>query len=439
MPAENYRTTKIHKTHHNGANDCRPGVDVAILPSLIQPNPYPYSNPNPNPDGFNENLLPDQALDTDGMLIWRDFESVGPLLEAPIRRQYKLIQEIAKGGWAIVVRAWDRQERHYVALKIASQEASSKLFSKIEIDILEKLKRYDESGHGDAIPNCCVVLHASFMFHTLSCLVFQDYGPDFFSILAKNREHPMELQYIRDIGYQLFGTLHHLWKMSIVHTDIKTENLLFESKELIEKPFYRKDGRRDKYFLPATSRIKLIDFGNACGPSEARAEIITTRTYRSPEVILAQPWSHPTDVWSVGCVLAELYLGRPLFPTSPLLLNELEKDLEQLNTMETVLKPVPQSLLAIERTTMINSVPHSRIVATNDAVATFYKIDSSDGSEKFVLKRRRPTQSQSLRGLLGGNQDLCDLIHRTLAYDPTQRITPQQALRHPFFNGKLTF
>jgi serine/threonine protein kinase len=43
--------------------------------------------------------------------------------------------------------------------------------------------------------------------------------------------------------------------------------------------------------------------------TDARADIITTRTYRAPEVILTQDWSYPTDVWSVGCVLAELFLG----------------------------------------------------------------------------------------------------------------------------------
>jgi hypothetical protein len=59
--------------------------------------------------------------------------------------------------------------------------------------------------------------------------------------------------------------------------------------------------------------------------------------------------------------------------------------------------------------------------------------------QTFVLKRRKPTQSQSLRALLGHDRDFYDLIARTLAYHPDHRLEPEQALRHPFFDGKLTF
>jgi hypothetical protein len=125
------------------------------------------------------------SLDNEGLLKWRDYESVGELLEPPNRRRYKLIDEIAKGGWAIVVRSWDRLQRRYVALKIASIESSVELFSKTEIEILRDMTDYDNLKKDSHIPNCCIQLNSSFSIDTLSCLAFNEYGIDFYSLLKK--------------------------------------------------------------------------------------------------------------------------------------------------------------------------------------------------------------------------------------------------------------
>lgn len=85
--------------------------------------------------------------------------------------------------------------------------------------------------------------------------------------------------------------------------------------ELVRFIFYhilflqRSDGKLDYYILPSNPRIKIIDFGNAIKKEHPRPGLITTRDYRSPEALLGLPWSYETDVWSVGCVLVELFLG----------------------------------------------------------------------------------------------------------------------------------
>jgi len=65
---------------------------------------------------------------------------------------------------------------------------------------------------------------------------------------------------------------------------------------------------------PTKSSIKVIDFGSSCLENEKVYTYIQSRFYRSPEVILGMSYNMAIDMWSLGCILAELYTGYPLFP-----------------------------------------------------------------------------------------------------------------------------
>ena len=71
----------------------------------------------------------------------------------------------------------------------------------------------------------------------------------------------------------------------------------------------RRVGRR----VPATSAIKVIDFGSATFDEQYHSTIVSTRHYRAPEVILGLGWTYPCDIWSCGCILVELATGDALF------------------------------------------------------------------------------------------------------------------------------
>jgi dual specificity tyrosine-phosphorylation-regulated kinase 2/3/4 len=85
-----------------------------------------------------------------------------------------------------------------------------------------------------------------------------------------------------------------LGKHSVVHCDLKPENILLKH--------------------PTKSSIKVIDFGSSCLENEKVYTYIQSRFYRSPEVILGMSYNMAIDMWSLGCILAELYTGYPLFP-----------------------------------------------------------------------------------------------------------------------------
>lgn len=87
-----------------------------------------------------------------------------------------------------------------------------------------------------------------------------------------------------------------------------------------------------------SSSIKVIDFGSSCYSHQRVYTYIQSRFYRSPEVILGMPYGPAIDMWSLGCILAELYTGYPLFPG--------ENEVEQLACVMEVLGVPPQDLIA---------------------------------------------------------------------------------------------
>ena len=95
---------------------------------------------------------------------------------------------------------------------------------------------------------------------------------------------------------QLLNGLSLLNKARLIHCDLKPENILLKN---LESPV-----------------IKIIDFGSACDERQTVYTYIQSRFYRSPEVLLGLPYSSAIDMWSLGCIVVELFLGLPLFPGS---------------------------------------------------------------------------------------------------------------------------
>ena len=99
---------------------------------------------------------------------------------------------------------------------------------------------------------------------------------------------------VKDLAWQLFEALRYCHSLGVVHRDVKPSNML----------------------LGADGTLKLIDFGLAkyCDTSKVMSMSVVTLRYRAPEVLLGDlAYSFPVDVWSAGCVVAELFLGTPLF------------------------------------------------------------------------------------------------------------------------------
>lgn len=111
--------------------------------------------------------------------------------------------------------------------------------------------------------------------------------------------------------------------LKLIHTDLKPENILLVN--------------RGSNTLDENTDIRLIDFGSATFEQEYHSAIVSTRHYRAPEIIMGLGWSYPCDMWSMGCILIEFFIGDALFQT--------HDNLEHLAMMESVLGPIPTHMV----------------------------------------------------------------------------------------------
>jgi len=192
----------------------------------------------------------------------------------------------------------------------------------------------------------------------------------------------LQRETVRSHTYQILKATAFLHSLNIVHRDIKPENLLVT-----------KEGD-----------IKLCDFGFArtLGTEGApMTSYVATRWYRSPELLVTPVYGKPVDLWAVGCIMAEMLTGDPLFPGDNLL--------EQIDTIQQVLGNFPGGLRALMKD---NS-------ALKDA--KLREIPKPETLEKKFRGKVCPEGLQLLKGLL--------------ELDPEQRIDAEAALAHPYFDS----
>ena len=128
--------------------------------------------------------------------------------------------------------------------------------------------------------------------------------------------------------------------IQLTHTDLKPENILFVDP--LDKSAAGGGGgggppENGHGVLPASPRVALIDFGGATWQHEHHSSVVCTRQYRPPEVTLGLEWSAAVDLWSMGCILAELWTGHLLFST--------HDEAEHLALMERSLGALPRAML----------------------------------------------------------------------------------------------
>ena len=130
-------------------------------------------------------------------------------------------------------------------------------------------------------------------FREHHCFIFELLGTDLFEHLQATEFMGFDEEKIRIYTSQLLQTLAFLEVRHVIHCDLKPENILC---------------------VPDSNRLKVVDFGSGCLVHEQVYTYVQSRYYRAPEVILRIPYSDKVDIWSLGCLLAELYTGEPLFP-----------------------------------------------------------------------------------------------------------------------------
>jgi dual specificity tyrosine-phosphorylation-regulated kinase 2/3/4 len=196
---------------------------------------------------------------------------------------------------------------------------------------------------------------------------------------------------IRQFTKQMLSTLVLLQSKKVIHCDLKPENVLLAH--------------------PMRSEIKVIDFGSSCFEHEKVYTYIQSRFYRSPEVILGMSYGMPIDMWSLGCILAELATGYPIFPG--------ENEQEQLACIMEIFGPPEKHLIdkSTRKKLFFDSMGKPRLTV------------SSKG------RRRRPSSKDLRQALKCDDDAFLDFVSRCLRWDPNRRLNPSDALNHEFITG----
>ncbi|OAY72938.1 Serine/threonine-protein kinase AFC3 [Ananas comosus] len=341
--------------------------------------------------------------------------------------------EIA-GTFGRVLECWDRETRDYVAIKVVRSIRKYREAAMLEIDVLNLLGKNDRHG------SRCVQLRRWFDYRNHICIVFEKLGPSLYDFLKRNKYYPFPVELVREFGRQLLDLTFYfpllsnidMHELRLIHTDLKPENILLVSSEYIKVPsskleqflgVLQRKSQDEVHFkcLPKSSAIKLIDFGSTAFDNQNHSSIVSTRHYRAPEIILGLGWSYPCDMWSIGCILVELLSGEALFQT--------HENLEHLAMMERVLGPIPEHMI---RKASSNASKYFRRGTRLNWPEGALSRESIRAVKKLNRLKEFVSQYVDHSSTL-----LTDLLYGLLRFEPSERLTAQEALNHTFFKAAV--
>jgi dual specificity tyrosine-phosphorylation-regulated kinase 2/3/4 len=302
--------------------------------------------------------------------------------------RYEALSLLGKGSFGQVLKCLDHKTHQMVALKVIRNK---KLFHKqgaVEVKILSHLKSKDQDDNKHIVR-----ILDFFLFRSHICITFEMLSLNLYEFIKANEFKGLSDGLVRRFAVQLLTALEYMSQQHIVHCDLKPENILLVNEN--------------------RSTLKVIDLGSSCFEHERLYTYIQSRFYRAPEIILGIEYTSAIDMWSFGCIAAELFTGYPLFPG--------HSEHEQLLRIMQVLGPPPTAVLQ---------------QATRKHL--FFE---ADGAAKVVPdhtgKRRYPGQRNLPMMLPSADPLFIDFVGRCFEYDPTTRMTPTQALNHDWVKAGL--
>ncbi|KAG9452914.1 hypothetical protein H6P81_005818 [Aristolochia fimbriata] len=407
-------TKDIVETYHN----CNPTFKYsdALNPKRFLTNP----SVGVQNDGY-DNVNSDLILSVNFVLVNRS------------QQRYIVKDILGQGTFGQVVKCQVSETDSHVAVKVIKNQDAYTQQALVEVHILGLLNsKFDPDDN-----NHIVRMLDYFVYQHHLCITFEMLGSNLYELIRMNSFKGLPLSIIQLFSKQILRALVVMKEAGIIHCDLKPENILISTS-----------------LNPA--EIKIIDFGSACFEHRTVYSYIQSRYYRSPEVLLGYPYTTAIDMWSFGCIVAELFLGLPLFPGAS------EFDLLKRMTATLGLQP-PDHILNVARNTNKFFKRIGHIEDTGDAGASIgckspYQILTEEEYE--ARERKKPVMGKQYFNFVtledivknyphrknlpdeeiakenSTRLALIDFLKGLVEFDPVKRWSPLQAVRHPFVTGE---
>jgi len=312
-------------------------------------------------------------------------------IDRHVLRKYDILQKLGKGAYGIVWRAQSKQTKEVVALKKifdAFQNATDAQRTFREIHLLREMSSHEH----------IIRLHSVLKADNDRdiYLIFEYMETDLHAAIRANILQEIHKQYIL---WQSLKALKYMHSAELLHRDMKPSNLLLNSDCLMKVADFGL--ARSLRASPATGA--MLD---STDPPQPLTDYVATRWYRAPEILLGSSrYTFGVDMWSVGCILGEMILGKPVFPGSSTM-NQLEK------VMELVGKPDAAAIAKVSQyaPSLCEQVQGMPSAASDE-----------DARERW--RRKLPADT---------SDDAIDLMMQLLRFNPDDRLTAEQALEHRY-------
>ncbi|CAN0874864.1 Mitogen-activated protein kinase 3 [Linum grandiflorum] len=283
------------------------------------------------------------------------------------------ILPIGRGAYGIVCSVLNSETNEMVAMKKIANAFDNHMDAKRTLREIKLMRHLD---HENVIAMRDVVPPPLRREFTDVYIATELMDTDLHQIIRSNQG--LSEEHCQYFMYQLLRGLKYIHSAHVIHRDLKPSNLL----------------------LNANCDLKICDFGLArpASENEFMTEYVVTRWYRAPELLLnSQDYTAAIDVWSVGCIFMELMNRKPLFPG--------KDQVHQMRLLTELLGTPTESDLGFVR---------------------------NEDARKYI-RQLSPQPRQSLAKLFPHVHPLAiDLVDKMLAFDPTKRITVEEALAHPY-------
>ncbi|XP_006013642.1 mitogen-activated protein kinase 14 isoform X2 [Latimeria chalumnae] len=289
-----------------------------------------------------------------------------------VPRRYENLSPVGSGAYGSVCSACDTQSGLRVAVKKLSRPFQSIIHAKRtyrELRLLKHMKHENVIGLLDVFTPSQSLEEFNDVY-----LVTHLMGADLNNIVKCQKLTDDHVQFLI---YQILRGLKYIHSAGIIHRDLKPSNLAVNED----------------------CELKILDFGLARHTDDEMTGYVATRWYRAPEIMLN--WMHynqTVDIWSVGCIMAELLTGRTLFPGT-----------DHINQLQQIMR-----LTGTPPAYLINRMPS-------------HEARNYIQSLPFMPKRSFEDV------FIGANPLAVDLLEKMLVLDTDKRITAAEALAHPYF------